>query len=223
MPSFSLGLTPPDQGVGWGDMNANAPKHQVDGHAECAGGDGTIDVVPLEGTVVSEASLGRMPSSDVVGVEIFITPQPQVGVSSPVVDEGAGERGVLAEPLKGLMPDIEGREIGGIGHQLLAEYTQTVVETSGDKKDRCVWFSDRLREDYDIAPHQSWATIDMFLFPLSDHGHYYIISVDLKKMKMDIIDNCPTPATHKSRYGSALTDLVRAPMSLRICCASGLI
>nr|GLL33432.1 uncharacterized protein LOC109155335 [Ipomoea trifida] len=281
MPSFSLGLTPPDQGVGWGDMNANAPEHQVDGHAECAGGDGTADAVPLEGTAVSEASLvvgflhgyylaiwgvdlaaGRMPSSDVVGVEIFITPQPQVGVSSPVVDEGAGERGILAEPLKGLMPDIEGREIGGIGRQLLAEYistspdrrsslsefmfvlwswvfdrsnpvmdeelwsykersavwedfaslqngcqTQTVVETSGDKKDRCVWFSDRLREDYDIAPHQSWATIDMFLFPLSDHGHYYIISVDLKKMKMDIIDNCPTPATHKSRYGSALADL----------------
>nr|GMD17745.1 uncharacterized protein LOC109164944 [Ipomoea batatas] len=46
-----------------------------------------------------------------------------------------------------------------------------------------------------------------FLFPLSDHGHYYIISVDLKKMKMDIIDNCPTPATHKSKYGSALADL----------------
>nr|GMD95284.1 uncharacterized protein LOC109155335 [Ipomoea batatas] len=316
MSSFSLGLTPPDQGVGWGDMNANAPEHQVDGHAECAGGDGTVDAVPLEGTAVSEASLvvgflhgyylaiwgvdlaaGRMPSSDVVGVEIFITPQPQVGVSSPVVDEGAGERGILAEPLKGLMPYIEGREIGGIGRQLLAEYistspdrrsslsefmfvlwswvfdrsnpvmdeelwsykersavwedfaslqngcqvrvaivdawasvlndrvkgrkpdepirffastwttTQTVVETSGDKKDRCVWFSDCLREDYDIAPHQSWATIDMFLFPLSDHGHYYIISVDLKKMKMDIIDNCPTPATHKSRYGSALADL----------------
>nr|GMD52448.1 uncharacterized protein LOC109155335 [Ipomoea batatas] len=301
MPSFSLGLTPPDQGVGWGDMNANAPEHQVDGHAECAGGDGTADIVPLEGTAISEASLvlgflhgyylaiwgvdlaaGRMPSSD-------------VGVSSPVVDEGAGERGVLAEPLKGLMPDIEGREIVGIGRQLLAEYistspdrrsslsgfmfvlwswvfdrsnpiideelwsykersavwedfaslrngcqvrvaivdawasvlndrvkgrkldepicffaatwttTQTVVETSGDKKDRCVWFSDRLREDYVIAPHQSWATIDMFL--ISDHGHYYIISVDLKKMKMDIIDNCPTPATHKSRYGSALADL----------------
>nr|GMD12173.1 uncharacterized protein LOC109155364 [Ipomoea batatas] len=149
MPSFSLGLTPPDQGVGWADMNANAPEHQVDGHAECAGGDGTADAVPLEGTAVSEASLvvgflhgyylaiwgvdlaaGRMPSSDVVGVEIFITPQPQVGVSSPVVDEGAGERGVLAEPLKGLMPDIEGREIIGISRQLLAEY----ISTSPDRR-----------------------------------------------------------------------------------------
>nr|GLL33565.1 uncharacterized protein LOC109164944 [Ipomoea trifida] len=216
-------------------------------------------ILSLQGV---DLAAGRMPSLDVVGVEIFITPQPQVGVSSHVVDEGAGERGVLAEPLKGLMPDIEGREIVGIGRQLLAEYistspdrrsslsgfmfvlwswvfdrsnpvmdeelwsykersavwedfaslrndcqTQTVVETSGYKNDRCVWFSDRLRKDYDIASHQSWATIDMFLFPLSYHGHYYIISVDLKKMKMDIIDNCPTPATHKSRYGSALADL----------------
>nr|GMD95304.1 uncharacterized protein LOC109154677 [Ipomoea batatas] len=231
MPSFSLGLTPPDQGVGWGGINAIAQEYQVDGHAECAGGDGTADAIPLEGTVVSEASFigvdpvaGRMPSLDVVGVEIFITPQLQVGVSSPVIDEGARKRGVLAKPLKGLMPDIEGREIVGIGRQLLAEYISTspdrrasisgfmfvlwswVFDRSNPVMDEELWSYKELSADWeDFASLRNGC---QFLFPLSDHSHYYIISVDLKKMKMDIRDNCPTPDTNKSRYGSAPADLI---------------
>nr|GMC95793.1 uncharacterized protein LOC109164944 [Ipomoea batatas] len=63
---------------------------------------------------------------------------------------------------------------------ILISVTQTVVETSNNKEEKCQWFGDHLREDYDITPH----------------------SVDLKKMKMDIIDNCLALATNKSKYGN---------------------
>lgn len=47
-------------------------------------------------------------------------------------------------------------------------------------------------------------------------GHYYVISVDLKKMEMDIIDNCPACTTNKSKYGNAPTDLDRTQISCNI-------
>ncbi|XP_019169052.1 PREDICTED: uncharacterized protein LOC109164944 [Ipomoea nil] len=47
----------------------------------------------------------------------------------------------------------------------------------------------------------------MFLFSVRERGHYHVISVVLKKMKMGIIDNCPAHTPNKAKYGRAPADL----------------
>lgn len=46
----------------------------------------------------------------------------------------------------------------------ISTQTQTVVETSNNKEERCQWFGDHLREDYVIPPHRFWETITMITF-----------------------------------------------------------
>nr|GMD34460.1 uncharacterized protein LOC109159949 [Ipomoea batatas] len=56
------------------------------------------------------------------------------------------------------------------------------------------WFKKSLAADFSNSPHEKWRRIDM-------GGHFYMISVDIRGKKVNIIDNSSAPITKQQKYG----------------------
>lgn len=85
----------------------------------------------------------------------------------------------------------------------------TVMTTSTPRDQRLKWFSMRMRAERRMTPHRGptpilgWGTIDMFIFPVIHGGQYYVMSVDMKHRRFDIIDHSSSQPSTKAKYGNA--------------------
>nr|GLL49358.1 uncharacterized protein LOC109168291 [Ipomoea trifida] len=85
----------------------------------------------------------------------------------------------------------------------------TVMTTSTPCDQRLKWFSMRMRAERRMTPHRGptpilgWGTIDMFIFPVIHGGQYYVMSVDMKHRRFDIIDHSSSQPSTKAKYGNA--------------------
>nr|GMD31260.1 uncharacterized protein LOC109155623 isoform X2 [Ipomoea batatas] len=84
----------------------------------------------------------------------------------------------------------------------------TVISATADRDERLNWFSKRLNADLRSSKYVGWSCIDLFVFPIIDRGHYYVMIVCTKNRRFDIIDNCSSRLSNKQRYGKTPDNLI---------------
>nr|GLL41939.1 uncharacterized protein LOC109179738 isoform X2 [Ipomoea trifida] len=73
---------------------------------------------------------------------------------------------------------------------------------------RLEWFTKNLEADFNNSPHETWLGIHMYIFPILQLGHVYMISVDTVAKKVDIIDSSSAAKKKGEMYGQTPTQLV---------------
>ncbi|XP_031094290.1 uncharacterized protein LOC115998750 [Ipomoea triloba] len=84
----------------------------------------------------------------------------------------------------------------------------TVVNTIGTRDERIELFKARLDADLRASDHVGTATLDMYLFPIIQDGHYYVMSVNFNQYKFDIIDCDSKQVPNDKKYHDAPVDLL---------------
>nr|GMD86842.1 polyadenylate-binding protein 2-like isoform X2 [Ipomoea batatas] len=96
----------------------------------------------------------------------------------------------------------------------------TIVFATASRERRLRWFVKRLDGNFDIAPHINRCTVDLFFFPMSHAQHYFVLCVDMRNRKLEIIDSLAESDRTSDIYGEILKDLVGAivyTMGLLLC------
>nr|GMD89659.1 uncharacterized protein LOC109168291 [Ipomoea batatas] len=75
----------------------------------------------------------------------------------------------------------------------------TVVDVATHRNDRVKWFEKRLDQDLQSTNHVGTATLDM--------GHYYVINVNFKHHRLDILDNSSVRTSNGGKYQDAPMEL----------------
>nr|GMC75042.1 uncharacterized protein LOC109155335 [Ipomoea batatas] len=78
----------------------------------------------------------------------------------------------------------------------------TVVCRSAPRARRLEWFSKSMEGGLKLSPYGGWRNINMFIFPILQNEHYYVISFDMVRKRIDIIDNISVTMTNVAKYGS---------------------
>nr|GMC95618.1 uncharacterized protein LOC109155623 isoform X2 [Ipomoea batatas] len=84
----------------------------------------------------------------------------------------------------------------------------TVVVPTGDQNACFERFKTGMLEDLEISPHFVWSDIDLYMFPMLQDGHFYLMSVDIRRNKLDIIDNSTLKPHGKDKYGDIPENLL---------------
>nr|GME20390.1 uncharacterized protein LOC109150699 isoform X3 [Ipomoea batatas] len=84
----------------------------------------------------------------------------------------------------------------------------TVVDTTGTRDERIKLFKARLDVDLRASHHVRTTTLDMYLFPIIQDGHYYVMSVNFNQYKFDIIDCNSKQMPNDKKYRDAPVDLL---------------
>nr|GMD61445.1 uncharacterized protein LOC109150699 isoform X6 [Ipomoea batatas] len=83
----------------------------------------------------------------------------------------------------------------------------TIVFATASRERRLRWFVKRLDGNFDIAPHINRCTVDLFFFPMSHAQHYFVLCVDMRNRKLEIIDRLAESDRTSDIYGEILKDL----------------
>nr|GMD52411.1 uncharacterized protein LOC109150699 isoform X6 [Ipomoea batatas] len=83
----------------------------------------------------------------------------------------------------------------------------TIVSATASRERRLKWFMKWLDGNFDIAPHINRGTVDLFFFPISHAQHYFVLCVDTRGRRLEIIDNTSEFGTTNDRYGRTPEDL----------------
>ncbi|XP_031114096.1 uncharacterized protein LOC116017620 [Ipomoea triloba] len=62
-------------------------------------------------------------------------------------------------------------------------------------------FTERMEAELKLTSYATWGDVDMFIFPILHGTHYYVISVDVRRLKFVIIDNLSTGGDSLEKYG----------------------
>nr|GLL39698.1 uncharacterized protein LOC109155623 isoform X3 [Ipomoea trifida] len=92
--------------------------------------------------------------------------------------------------------------------QQLLRYVGTIVDIIADQNDRVKWFEKRLDMDLQTTNHVRTATLDMYLFPVIQQGRYYVISVNFRQQRLDILDNSSKRRSNGDKYLDAPMELI---------------
>nr|GMD48528.1 uncharacterized protein LOC109149952 [Ipomoea batatas] len=84
----------------------------------------------------------------------------------------------------------------------------TVVNATASRAKRLKWFTDSLDEVLAQSPHINCATVDMFFFPILDANHCYVMCINTRTRRFDIIDNSSLLTTKKAKYKEIPDDLI---------------
>nr|GMD17585.1 uncharacterized protein LOC109157732 isoform X3 [Ipomoea batatas] len=85
---------------------------------------------------------------------------------------------------------------------------QSAVNYTALRYLRLGWFTKSLDEDFSKSPHETWRGIHIYIFPILQQGHFYMISVDTIARKVDIIDSSSAGETKDKLYGQTPKHLV---------------
>nr|GMC54007.1 uncharacterized protein LOC109171666 [Ipomoea batatas] len=88
----------------------------------------------------------------------------------------------------------------------------TVVCRSAPRARRLEWFSNSMEGGLKLSPYGEWRNINMFIFPILQNEHYYVISFDMVRKRIDIIDNISVTMTNVAKYGSIPEVLMLQPL-----------
>nr|GMD86831.1 uncharacterized protein LOC109157732 isoform X2 [Ipomoea batatas] len=85
---------------------------------------------------------------------------------------------------------------------------QSAINHTPRRSLRLEWFTKNLEADFNNSPHETWRGIHMYIFPILQLGHFYMISVDTVAKKVDIIDSSSAAKKKGEMYGQTPTQLV---------------
>ncbi|XP_031106756.1 uncharacterized protein LOC116011343 [Ipomoea triloba] len=85
---------------------------------------------------------------------------------------------------------------------------QSAVNYTALRYLRLGWFTKSLEEDFSKSPRETWRGIHIYIFPILQRGHFYMISVDTIAKKVDIIDNSSAAEPKDRLYGQTPNQLV---------------
>nr|GMD12669.1 uncharacterized protein LOC109168900 [Ipomoea batatas] len=84
----------------------------------------------------------------------------------------------------------------------------TIISPTADLAVRLEWFTKRLDKVLQLAPHINCATVDLFFFPILKSNYYYVLCVNTKRRRFEIIDISSVASSNKDRYGDIPDDLI---------------
>nr|GMC68121.1 uncharacterized protein LOC109155335 [Ipomoea batatas] len=84
----------------------------------------------------------------------------------------------------------------------------TVVAPYGDDELRSKRFSERMDDEIRLTGGLNLEYIDLFLFPIVHSEHYYVLTINVKNKRFDILDNSSAESPKNEKYGDVPTTLV---------------
>ncbi|XP_019158791.1 PREDICTED: uncharacterized protein LOC109155623 isoform X2 [Ipomoea nil] len=84
----------------------------------------------------------------------------------------------------------------------------TVDSTSASEDLRIAWFARRMEVELGRMGRRQIDDVDLFVFPIFNKGTYYMMAINFKHPRFDIIDSSSAKKTNKDMYGKAPEDLI---------------
>nr|GMC46609.1 hypothetical protein DM860_007366 [Ipomoea batatas] len=83
----------------------------------------------------------------------------------------------------------------------------TVGDPQVDDAGRLKRFKENLQIEFQRVPHIKLSALDLLFFPMIASEHSYVICINMKSYRIDIIDNSSKSVTNDLKYGSVPYDL----------------
>nr|GMC92168.1 uncharacterized protein LOC109168900 [Ipomoea batatas] len=101
------------------------------------------------------------------------------------------------------------KELGAPSRFFASTFTtlHTVVDTSQSRNRTVELFRERLYVDLESSLYSDFKEVDLMFFPILRREHYFLVCFDFRRFRMEVIDNNPSPAATKNKYGESLVDM----------------
>nr|GMC92471.1 ulp1 protease family, C-terminal catalytic domain-containing protein [Ipomoea batatas]GME13469.1 ulp1 protease family, C-terminal catalytic domain-containing protein [Ipomoea batatas] len=68
-------------------------------------------------------------------------------------------------------------------------------------------FSESLGADFALGSHRTWDDVHLLFFPILQLNHFYLLCVDFKTKRLEIIDNSASTEATRLKYGDTLENV----------------